>query len=211
MPISAPAKRPRNSKPRGTHRNRGRTQRAPPEIPQLGHPRGAHSCFSKRNIDQTVATIAGLLAGEGRLYMAAILDVCSKRIVGYAMGKRMTAALPSKALSRAVRDPKPVGTIVHSDRGSQFRSDLFTGLLAVHGLRGSMGRVGAAGDNAGMESFFALLQKNVLNRRRWETRAELEAAIFRWIEIKYHRKWRKKALGRRTPLEFEKWHARQAA
>ena len=149
--------------------------------------------------------------GEGKLYMAAILDVCSKRIVGYAMGKRMTAALPSKALSRAVRDRKPVGTIVHSDRGSQFRSNLFTGLLAVHGLRGSMGRVGAAGDNAAMESFFALLQKNVLNRRRWETRAEVEAAIFRWIEIKYHRKWRKKALGRRTPLEFEKWHAEQAA
>lgn len=74
-----------------------------------------------------------------------------------------------------------------------------------------MGRVGAAGDNAAMESFFALLQKNVLNRRRWDTRAELEAAIFRWIEVKYHRKWRKKALGRRTPLEFEKWHAEQAA
>lgn len=74
-----------------------------------------------------------------------------------------------------------------------------------------MGRVGAAGDNAAMELFFALLQKNVLNRQRWATRAELEQAIFRWIEVKYHRKWRKKALGRRTPLEFEKWHAETAA
>ena len=149
--------------------------------------------------------------GEGKLYMAAVLDVFSKKIVGYATGDRMTAPLPARALSRAVRDRQPNGTIVHSDRGSQFRSNLFTGLLAVHGLRGSMGRVGAAGDNAAMESFFALLQKNVLNRRRWDTRAELEAAIFRWIQIKYHRKWRKKALGRRTPLEFEKWHAEQAA
>ena len=74
-----------------------------------------------------------------------------------------------------------------------------------------MGRVGAAGDNAAMKSFFALLQKNVLDRRRWDTRVELEAAVFRWIEIKYHRKWSKKALGRRTPLEFKKWHAEQAA
>jgi len=149
--------------------------------------------------------------GEGKLYLAAVMDVFSKRIVGYAMGESMTAPLPSKALSRAVRDRDPVGTIVHSDRGSQFRSNLFTGLLATHELRGSMGRVGAAGDNAAMESFFALLQKNVLNRKRWATRAELEAAIFRWIEVKYHRKWRKKALGRRTPLEFEHWHANQAA
>lgn len=149
--------------------------------------------------------------GEGKVYLAAVLDVFSKKIVGYATSDRMTAPLPARALSRAVRDRCPVGTIVHSDRGSQFRSNLFTGLLSVHELRGSMGRVGAAGDNAAMESFFALLQKNVLNRRRWETRAELETAIFRWIEIKYHRKWRKKALGRRTPLEFEKWHAQQAA
>ena len=93
----------------------------------------------------------------------------------------------------------------------QFRSNLFTGLLTTHQLRGSMGRIGAAGDNAAMESFFALLQKNVLNRQRWGTRAELETAIFRWIETKYHRKQRKQKLGRRTPLEFEKWHAQQAA
>ena len=149
--------------------------------------------------------------GAGKLYLAAVLDVLSKKIVGYATADRMTAPLPARALSRAVRDRRPAGTIVHSNRGSQFRSNLFTGLLAIHGLRGSRGRVGAASDNAAMESFFTLRQKNVLNRRRWETRVELETVISRWIEIKYHRKRRKKALGRRTLLEFEKQHAEQAA
>jgi putative transposase len=70
-------------------------------------------------------------------------------------------------------------------------------------LSGSMGRVGACGDNAAMESFFSLLQKNVLNRKRWETRAELRLAIATWIERSYHRKRRQRALGRLTPIEYE--------
>ncbi len=68
---------------------------------------------------------------------------------------------------------------------------------------GSMGRVGAAGDNAAMESFFALLQKNVLNRKRWKTRQELRLAIITWIEAVYHRRRRQRRLGRLTPIEFE--------
>ena len=75
--------------------------------------------------------------------------------------------------------------------------------LARHGITGSMGRVGAAGDNAAMESFFALLQKNVLNRRRWTTREELRLAIITWIEKTYHRRRRQARLGRMTPIEFE--------
>ncbi len=75
--------------------------------------------------------------------------------------------------------------------------------LHVYGLSGSMGRVGACGDNAAMESFFSLLQKNVLNRKRWETRDELRLAITTWIERTYHRKRRQRALGRLTPIEFE--------
>ncbi len=75
--------------------------------------------------------------------------------------------------------------------------------IGRHGLIGSMGRVGAAGDNATMESFFALLQKNVLDRRTWATRHELRIAIVTWIERTYHRRWRQDTLGRLTPTEFE--------
>jgi putative transposase len=75
--------------------------------------------------------------------------------------------------------------------------------LKHNGLTGSMGRVGACGDNAAMESFFSLLQKNVLDRQRWESRDELRIAIVSWIERTYHRRRRQRALGRLTPVEFE--------
>ena len=93
-----------------------------------------------------------------------------------------------------------------SDRGSQFRSKEFVRMLKNNGLLGSMGRVGACGDNAAMESFFALLQKNVLDRQRWTTRDELRLAIVTWIERTYHRRRRQRRLGRLTPIEFEMLH-----
>jgi transposase InsO family protein len=93
--------------------------------------------------------------------------------------------------------------VLHSDRGSQFRSRKFVRALGRHDMVGSMGRVGAAGDNAAMESFFSLLQKNVLDRRRWDTREQLRIAIVTWIERTYHRRRRQLALGRLTPIEFE--------
>jgi putative transposase len=92
---------------------------------------------------------------------------------------------------------------LHSDRGSQFRSNAFVRTLKGNGLKGSMGRVGACADNAAMESFFSLLQKNVLDRQRWSTRAGLRLAIVTWIEKTYHRKRRQRRLGRLTPVEFE--------
>src|SRR5699024_342258 len=121
---------------------------------------------------------------EGKLYMGAIKDVYSSRIVGYFIGARMKARLAVDALEMAVvrRGRDVSGCVTHSDRGSQFRSKKFTRTLARHGLVGSRGRVGAAGDNAAMESFFALLQKNVLDRRRWATREQLRIAIVTWIE-----------------------------
>ncbi|WP_022883175.1 integrase core domain-containing protein, partial [Gryllotalpicola ginsengisoli] len=84
-----------------------------------------------------------------------------------------------------------------------FRSRKFARALTRHGLVGSMGRVGAAGDNAAMESFFSLLQKNVLDRRPWPTRDQLRIAIVTWIERTYHRRRRQARLGRLTPIEFE--------
>ena len=83
--------------------------------------------------------------------------------------------------------------------------------LRVNGLVGSMGRVGAAGDNAAMESFFALLQKNVLNRRRWQSLDQLRLAIVSWIERTYHRRRRQARLGKLTPVEFEMVQSVQAA
>ena len=93
--------------------------------------------------------------------------------------------------------------LVDADQGSQFRSGLLQDALTRHGLIGTMGQVGPAGDNAAMESFFALLQKNVLNSRRWSSRAELRLAIVTWIERTYHRRRRQRALGKTTPVEFE--------
>lgn len=144
---------------------------------------------------------------EGKLYLCAVKDVHSNRIVGYSIDDRMKASLAVAALRNAValRGSVPQ-TIVHSDRGSQFGSRKFLRELKAHKLRGSMGKVATAADNAAMESFFSLLQKNVLDRRRWNTREELRLAIVTWIERTYHRRRRQRALGRLTPIEFETVH-----
>ena len=150
--------------------------------------------------------------GEGKLYLCAFKDVCSRKIVGWAVGARMDSFLALRALHDAMRRRgRPKGVIIHSDRGSQFRSRSFQRALKSYGAKQSMGRVASAGDNAAMESFFSLLQKNVLNRRKWETRAELSTAITYWIERTYHRKRRQRALGKLTPSQFEAIHTTPAA
>lgn len=97
------------------------------------------------------------------------------------------------------------------NKPGQFRSRRFVLELSRAGLTGSMGRVGAAGDNAAMESFFSLLQKNVLDQRSWVTRQQLRLAIVIWIEATYHRRRRQRALGKLTPIEFETIMTTQAA
>jgi putative transposase len=144
--------------------------------------------------------------GEGKLYLCAVKDVFSGRIVGYSIDDRMKASLAVAAMRNAISLRDPRATVVHSDRGSQFRSAKFVRLLRNNGLQGSMGRVGACADNAAMESFFSLLQKNVLNTKRWRTREELRLAIVVWIEATYHRRRRQRGLGKLTPIEFETVH-----
>ncbi|SNC62442.1 Transposase InsO and inactivated derivatives [Kytococcus aerolatus] len=143
---------------------------------------------------------------EGKLYLCAVKDVWSRRIVGYSINDRMTSQLAVDALEMAIarrgRDTT-AGCVVHADRGSQFRSRTYLCALHRHGLTGSMGRVASSADNAAMESFFALVQKNVLNSRRWATREQLRLAIVTWIERTYHRRRRQRALGKTTPIEFE--------
>lgn len=141
---------------------------------------------------------------EGKLYLCAIKDVFSNRIVGYSIADRMTARLATAALRSAIARRRPRGTVVvHSDRGSQFRSRSFRATLKAAELTGSMGRVGAAGDNAAMESFFALVQKNVLNRHGWATREQLRYELVYWIEHTYNHRRRQRVLGKLTPIEFE--------
>ena len=113
-----------------------------------------------------LADITEHRTGEGKLYLCAIKDVWSNRIVGYSIDSRMKSRLAVAALhNAAARRPDVAGCVLHTDRGSQFRSRKFVRALDRHRMAGSMGRVGAAGDNAAMESFFGLLQNNVLDRR----------------------------------------------
>ncbi|MBD3948173.1 IS3 family transposase, partial [Nocardioides ganghwensis] len=119
-----------------------------------------------------LADITEHWTGEGKLYVCAIKDAYSNRIVGYSIDSRMKSRLAVAALNNAVarrgtEGGDVAGCVVHTDRGSQFRSRKFVHAINRHDMVGSMGRVGAAGDNAAMESFFALLQKNVLDRRAW--------------------------------------------
>lgn len=141
---------------------------------------------------------------EGKLYCCAIKDVHFNGIVGYSISDRMTAKLAVNALRAAVtRRGDVAGCILHADRGSQFRSRAMARELRRHDMVGSMGRVGAAGDNAAMESFWSLLQTNVLNRQRWASRQDLRLAIVVWIERKYHRQRAQDTLGGLTPIELE--------
>ena len=143
--------------------------------------------------------------GEGKLYLCAIKDVWSNRIVGYSISDRMESQIVVHALESAIarRGIKVTGCVLHSDRGGQFRSRKLQQALFRHRMTGSMGQVGAAGDNAAMESFFSLLQRNVLDRQKWATREQLRIAIVTWIERTYHRRRRQQRLGRLTPIEFE--------
>jgi len=148
--------------------------------------------------------ITGNRTREGKLYLCAVKDVFSRQLVGYSIAERIKARLAVDTLNDAIaRWGDVTGCGAHSDRGSQFRRKKFVWVLECHGLVGSMGRVGAAGDSAAMESFFTLLKNNVLNRRAWITREHLRSAIVVWIEWRYHRKRHQAALERLTPVESE--------
>ena len=189
-------------------RKRGCSRKAGPPV----HDDLVQRQFSADRLDQLWLTdITEHPTGEGKLYLCAIKDACSGRIVGYSIDSRMKASLAVAALRNAIALRSPARTvIIHSDRGSQFRSHTYVRLLRAAGLTGSMGRAGACGDNAAMESFYALLQKNVLDRHRWETRDQLRLAIITWIERTYHRRRRQRRLGKLTPIEYEMLYTKAA-
>jgi len=143
---------------------------------------------------------------EGKVYCAVVLDVWSRRVVGWSIDASPTAALVTNALGMAIEGRRPDGTVIHSDQGTQFTSWAFTRRAIDSGLLPSMGSVGSCFDNAMIESFWSRMQVELLDRRRWRTRVELANAIFEYLEIFHNRQRRHSALGMLSPIEFETRH-----
>jgi putative transposase len=151
-----------------------------------------------------VADITYLRTGEGWLYLAAVQDAFSRQIVGWSMANHMRATLVVDALRMALarRRPEP-GLIHHSDQGSQYVSLAFGRAARDAGIAVSMGSRGDAYDNAVAETFFATLKKELVHRRSWPTRLELQSAVFEYIEAFYNRQRRHSTLGMLSPVAFE--------
>ena len=151
-----------------------------------------------------VADFTYIWTGEGWLYVAAVIDLFSRRVVGWSMSATMTAQLVTDALVMAIwRRGKPQALLHHSDRGSQYTSEQFQRLMADHGVTCSMSRAGNCWDNATMESFFSSLKTERTARKTYRTRNEAKADVFDYIERFYNPKRRHSTIGYRSPMEFE--------
>ena len=151
-----------------------------------------------------VSDLTYIWTDEGWLYLAVIMDLYSRAIIGWSMGKRMTQQLMCDALTMALfRRGFPKGVIIHSDRGSQYCSKVYQKLIKVMGLRCSMGRRATCYDNAAMESFFHSLKVELVHRERYATRQAARSAIFEYIEIYYNRMRKHSAIGLKIPMLFE--------
>jgi len=141
---------------------------------------------------------------EGWLYVAAVLDLFSRRIVGWSMQSSMTAQLVTDALLMALwRRGRPRELLHHSDQGSQYTSEDFQRLLEQHGITCSMSRRGDVWDNSAMESFFSTLKTERVHRRRYQTRDEARADVFDYVERFYNPRRRHSSIGYMSPVEFE--------
>jgi transposase InsO family protein len=191
-------------------RRYGCTRRNPAH---LGYPDLVKREFKADAPDQLwVADMTQHQTGEGWLYLAVVVDMFCRKVVGWAMGNRPTAELVSSAVDMAVQNRRPSpGVIHHSDHGAQYTSLAFGKALQEAGIVGSMGSVGDAYDNAAAESFFATLQAELLDRRSWLTRRELRTAIFEYIEAFYNRRRRHSSLDYLSPSEFEEQWTRTTA
>lgn len=156
-----------------------------------------------------VADMTYIPTWTGFLYLAVVLDAFSRKVVGWAMGERMTADLVLAALNMALHTRRPESVIHHSDQGSQYTSIAFGSRCAEMGVRPSMGTVGDAYDNAMAESFFATLECELINRRSWKSQAEARTALFTWIEGWYNPRRRHSALDYLSPINFERKHIEQ--
>ncbi len=141
---------------------------------------------------------------EGWLYLAVVLDLYSRAVIGWAMGSRLTVDLAERALTMALTHRKPTaGLLHHSDRGSQYAAHRYQRLLGEHGITPSMSRTGNCWDNACVESFFGTLKRELVYHRHYATRDEATQDIFEYIEVFYNRLRRHSTLGYDSPAEFE--------
>ena len=166
--------------------------------------------FVAQDINQLwVADMTYIPTWAGFVYLAAITDVFSRKVVGWAFGEQMTAELVITALNMALLTRKPESVIHHSDQGSQYTSIAFSQRCKAMDVRSSMGSVGDAYDNAMAESFFASLECELIDRRVWQTKAEARLAVFTWIEAWYNPHRRHSGVGQMSPNSFESKHAQQ--
>lgn len=149
---------------------------------------------------------------EGWLYLAVVLDLASRRVIGWAMRHTLERGLTLDALRMALAHRCPSsGVLHHSDRGSQYACGEYQGLLAAHGMVCSMSRKGDCWDNAVVESFFATLKTELVDDARWVTREDARTALFEYIEAWYNRVRRHSSLGYRSPVQYEVEQLRHAA
>ena len=153
-----------------------------------------------------VADISYIPTGEGFLYLAVVIDAFSRRVVGWAMRDRLKAELVLEALEMAIRGRRPRKVVHHSDHGAQYTSVAFGKRCQEAGVELSMGTVGDCYDNALCESFFATLECELLERRRFTDRTEARLEVFWFIEGWYNRRRRHSGLGYMSPMEFEERH-----
>lgn len=156
-----------------------------------------------------VADLTYLATGEGWLYLAVVLDLASRRVLGWCADRGLDQSLTLRALDRALvlRQPRP-GVLPHSDRGVQYANGAYQQRLRDHGLIPSMSRAGDCWDNAVVESFFATLKRDLVRRARWTTRAEAQQALTRYIDQWYNHQRRHSALGYLSPVAYERQLAR---
>ena len=141
---------------------------------------------------------------EGWLYLAVILDLYSRLVIGWAMSQRLTVELAEQALTMALANRNPLaGLLHHSDRGSQYAATRYQLLLTTHGITTSMSRRGNCWDNACVESFFGTLKRELVYHRHYATREDAKQDIFEYIEVFYNRKRRHSTLGHHSPAEYE--------
>jgi len=149
--------------------------------------------------------ITYLWTGEGWLYLAVVLDLFSRRVVGWSMQASMGRCLVVDALKTALYQRRPgPGLLHHSDRGSQYASEAFQQALDTAGIACSMSRRGNCWDNAPVESFFGTLKQELVNRRRFATRLQARQEVFEYIEVWYNRQRRHSSLGYVSPAQFER-------
>jgi putative transposase len=183
----------------------------PPAIPDL-----VHGEFEAPAPDVLwVGDITYIRTWEGWLYLATVIDVFSRRVIGFALAAHMRASLVCDALQMAVatRGGNVDGVIFHSDRGSQYSSAEFHALCDAHGVKQSMGKTGVCWDNALAESFFATYKLELIEPRSWPTRARTRTATVHWIEAVYNRQRRHSAIDMMSPVDYEDrhWNRRAAA